>query len=546
MHSRKQAAWDEQRQQQDQQNQPKHGLLEKTADCNGPRIIIPDSPVMRPTLLERIFHRKKQECVTTVCEGTPVAPPKVEEKKAETKTMPNAAVEPPKPVDNRQSWGKYEPIEPVLPGKTTRPTSTTKSPKPDTTSEKASASTPAKPLPDVELPHARPTKGGDPLTHPEGYSKFPSEPVHEIPEVKHPAPAKKDAGTRPVLPPPPPLTPSPLPAAPSEGDPQARKHPPGSASVLAAGEAQYVPVPIMTVPTPRPAPVPPTPPMPQVPEAPALNRMVNGPSAGGTPPSGMTNAFTSPGPSKPIPSENMPSDLAVNAFSGPAPAQNAPPTPPTPNQGMPNQAMAGGYPPVPPMANPAMAGGYPQGAPMPNPALAGGYPPRPGGYAPPLPPPNMPMMPPPPPFAPASYYHYAAPVPGVMTPPSAPGYSQAQQGAGATLSVPQLLQMLRDSDFPSQRESAAELLGGVNGRSSPEAVQALVTAAKADPAAMVRVCCIRSLMKMQANTVPVVTAVQELKNDPDPRVRDAVGEALTAFGVAPAAPGSSSIQPVGH
>ena len=109
-----------------------------------------------------------------------------------------------------------------------------------------------------------------------------------------------------------------------------------------------------------------------------------------------------------------------------------------------------------------------------------------------------------------------------------------------------LFRSLRDSDFPSQRESAAELLGGVNGRSSPEAVQALVTAAKADPAAMVRVCCIRSLMKMQANTVPVVTAVQGLKNDPDPRVRDAVGEALTAFGVAPAAPGSSSIQPVGH
>src|SRR5262249_10317878 len=204
-------------------------------------------------------------------------------------------------------------------------TSTTKSPNPDTTSEKASASTPAKPLPDVELPHARPTKGGDPLTHPEGYSKFAPEPVPAIPEVKPAAPAKKDAGTRAVRPPPPPpLTRWRRPAAPPEGDPQARKPPPGSASVLAAGEARYVPVPIMTVPTPRPAPVPPTPPMPQVPEAPALNRMVNGPSAGGTPPSGMTNAFTSPGPSKPIPSANMPSDLAINAFSGPPTPHNAP------------------------------------------------------------------------------------------------------------------------------------------------------------------------------------------------------------------------------
>jgi hypothetical protein len=37
--------------------------------------------------------------------------------------------------------------------------------------------------------------------------------------------------------------------------------------------------------------------------------------------------------------------------------------------------------------------------------------------------------------------------------------------------------------------------------------------------------------------------VQELKNDPDPRVRDAVGEALVAFGVGPAAAGAQSIQP---
>ena len=104
--------------------------------------------------------------------------------------------------------------------------------------------------------------------------------------------------------------------------------------------------------------------------------------------------------------------------------------------------------------------------------------------------------------------------------------------------------MLRESDFPSQREWAAEQLGAQRPL-GPEAVQGLVTAAKTDPAPMVRVSCVRALMKMQANTVPVVTAVQTLKNDADPRVRDAVGEALAAFGVAPAAPGTSPIQPVG-
>jgi len=75
-------------------------------------------------------------------------------------------------------------------------------------------------------------------------------------------------------------------------------------------------------------------------------------------------------------------------------------------------------------------------------------------------------------------------------------------------------------------------------------VQALLAAAKADPAPMVRACCVRSLMKMQVNTVPVVEAVRQLKSDPDPRVRDAVGEALVALGVE-AAPASAPIRPVG-
>jgi len=148
----------------------------------------------------------------------------------------------------------------------------------------------------------------------------------------------------------------------------------------------------------------------------------------------------------------------------------------------------------------------------------------------------------PPNFTPAAYSNYQMPGPGGMALPPA-GYAQPAPAASPMPSVAQLLQMLRESDFPSQREWAAEQLSAT--RSNPEAVQGLVTAAKTDPAPMVRVCCVRSLMKMQANTVPVVTAVQELKNDADPRVRDAVGEALAAFGVAPAVPGTTPIQPVG-
>ena len=134
------------------------------------------------------------------------------------------------------------------------------------------------------------------------------------------------------------------------------------------------------------------------------------------------------------------------------------------------------------------------------------------------------------------------PAPGLMTAPPSPA---APPPAAAMPTAAQMLQMLSESDFPSQREWAAEQLAALNWRVRPEVAQGLVTAAKGDPAPMVRACCVRSLMKMQANTVPVVTAVQELKNDADPRVRDAVGEALAAFGVAPAVPGNPPIQPVG-
>jgi hypothetical protein len=86
--------------------------------------------------------------------------------------------------------------------------------------------------------------------------------------------------------------------------------------------------------------------------------------------------------------------------------------------------------------------------------------------------------------------------------------------------------VLRGSLFPSQREAAADQLGQSDWRREPEVVQALVTAARSDPAPMVRACCVRTLARMRVNTMPAVSAVQELKQDADPRVRQAVEEAL--------------------
>ena len=93
--------------------------------------------------------------------------------------------------------------------------------------------------------------------------------------------------------------------------------------------------------------------------------------------------------------------------------------------------------------------------------------------------------------------------------------------------VPQLLAVLRDSLYPSQREWAAESLAALHGsQAQPEVVQGLVTAAKEDPAPSVRACCVRSIVQLRINTMPAVAVVQGLKDDPDPRVRREVEQAL--------------------
>ncbi len=88
---------------------------------------------------------------------------------------------------------------------------------------------------------------------------------------------------------------------------------------------------------------------------------------------------------------------------------------------------------------------------------------------------------------------------------------------------------LRDSLYPSQREWAAESMSTVDWRSHPQVVQALMTAAKEDPAATVRAGCVRCLANMNVNTVPVVTVVRGLRNDSDPRVRQEAERALSVL-----------------
>jgi hypothetical protein len=125
----------------------------------------------------------------------------------------------------------------------------------------------------------------------------------------------------------------------------------------------------------------------------------------------------------------------------------------------------------------------------------------------------------------------------MMNPAMPVGYQQpALPQADPQNNPALLLQMLRESDYPSQREWAADQLTIQRGQSSPQVVNALMTAAKDDPAPMVRACCVRCLSKMQVQTIPVVSLLQQLQEDTDPRVREAVTQAMSSMGITPTKP----------
>jgi hypothetical protein len=183
--------------------------------------------------------------------------------------------------------------------------------------------------------------------------------------------------------------------------------------------------------------------------------------------------------------------------------------------------------------NPGMPGGMPGQMPM-----MAGYPPA-----------MMPGRGNTPAFLPTGYM---APAPGWGMPATQaprqtmfPGQATAPPAVGALqhAPAPALLAMLKDSLYPSQREWAADCLSQQEWRSQPQVVQALVAAAKDDPAPAVRAGCVRALGRMGANTPEAVTAVAALRSDGDPRVRQEAELALPALGVAARAHAESGLRP---
>lgn len=315
-------------------------------------------------------------------------------------------------------------------------------------------------------------------------NSFKGNPSQLMPKLPPPAPVQRTVGQDgpSTLPPPPPLVGPPMS---SNG-----RVPLGAQSVMAASgnvptQVTYVPVPVATVPDPY---RPPVPPVPRVPEPPQPNAYLN--------------AFTP----QAQPQNQQPQDaMMVNAFSNMS-------TNPTPMAA--RYPAAPGYQPYP---------SYGPQVPVQQASFQGrpttGYngPQNYQGY-----PPQMQQ-----PIQPVQY------VPNVQPQqPSANPAMDRRVGPAAGTGNPELavaIRTLRESPYPAQREWASNNLSTYDWRANPQVLQALVASAQHDPAGTVRANCVYSLGRMNAAVEPVLSTLQALRNDGDPRVRQEAEQVLAHF-----------------
>jgi hypothetical protein len=383
-----------------------------------------------------------------------------------------------KPRDWRESWGKVEPWKATAQAATTKPV------------EKVTQR--AAPVP-VPLP--APTDP-DPIKAPDMYRDMAmSARMHNsnIPEDKPlPSPARKVglfASKRPVEP----QHPDSEDATPEMASPMRGS---GRVVSLPANEANA----FWSPPEP-PKPNPNNPQANEYPQPPGVSPRIAPGYAGPLPPPGpgqqrmtmmpmspdsgvpdaMGNAFTLPGTRRPIPADFGPTPQEPNGFD-------------------PMVRMGQGSPPV------AYSMGMPR-SPMPTQVAMG---------------PHLPMG-----------------MNPLMNVPATPHSPTATVASPRPTGVPQLLAKLKDSLYPSERESAAEQLSEMNGRPQPGVVEGLMKSARSDPAATVRAACVHALTRMKANPSVMTALARDLKSDRDPRVRQEAEEALNALG-------DSGIQQASH
>ena len=133
-------------------------------------------------------------------------------------------------------------------------------------------------------------------------------------------------------------------------------------------------------------------------------------------------------------------------------------------------------------------------------------------------------------------------VPMTQAAPNRAAMLQPPQQPAPLMNQAELMTMLKDSLYPSQREWAADQLTSPAHSGNPAVVDALVTAAQKDPAPLVRAGCVHSLAKMKSTHPAVVAALQALRGDVDPRVQKEANQALA--GMTPT--GTTPVQPAGY
>jgi hypothetical protein len=117
-----------------------------------------------------------------------------------------------------------------------------------------------------------------------------------------------------------------------------------------------------------------------------------------------------------------------------------------------------------------------------------------------------------------------APTPSLAVAAAQPNFGQS----GTTPA--QVMVVLHTGAGAQQRIWAAQTLSSCDGWTNPEVMQALVKSARSDSDAGVRAACVRSIGRMNVCTLPVITAMQEMKSDRDPQVRAEVDQALRQLG----------------
>lgn len=136
-----------------------------------------------------------------------------------------------------------------------------------------------------------------------------------------------------------------------------------------------------------------------------------------------------------------------------------------------------------------------------------------------------------------------APVATTVATRTLPAANVPTVSAYSSEGVPMLLNLLRTSVNPFQREWAVESLATTDCRGNPDVVPTLVKSAREDAAATVRTACVRRLTAMNVNTPQVVATFQALKSDPDPRVQNAAAQGLVKLGAGQPVLGAPSTAP---